>query len=70
MSHTLLDRYKLVLANLRGMIVGAYRPTMWLPATWANFPEFEQVDYFNEAPNHWGFVGDEAEPKLRDYYVR
>ena len=65
-----LDRYKLVLANLRGMIVGAYRPAMWLPATWANFPEFEQVDYFSEAPNRWGFVGDDAERETWDYYVR
>ena len=65
-----LDGYKLVQANLRGMIVGAYRPTMWLPATWANFPEFEQVDYFSEAPDRWGFVGDDAKPETWDYYVR
>lgn len=28
-----VERYKLVPANFRGMIVGAYRPAEWLPAT-------------------------------------
>ena len=35
-----VDRYQLVLANLRGMIVGAYRPTKWLSATRGNFQKW------------------------------
>ncbi len=58
---------KLVLANLRGLIVGAFRPTEWLPATAENFRDhpWEHSD-----PQRHGFVGREAEQDTRDYYVR
>lgn len=64
------DRYKLVLANLRGVIVGAYRPTRWLPGTKDNFRQFVESPGYTEAPNRWGFEGDNAEPETWNYYVR
>lgn len=64
------ERYKLVLASLRGMIVGAYRPTRWLPATKGNFPELVDVAGYTEAPDRWGFEGEDAEPETWNYYVR
>ena len=64
--------YRLVLANWKGKIVGAYRPTEWLPATKDNFPDLLNAypDFFSEAPDRWGFVGECAEKAVRDYYVR
>ena len=58
--------YKLVLANLRGMIVGAFRPTEWLVATQENFPGLEESDL----NDRWGFVGNRAEDGVWNYYVR
>jgi hypothetical protein len=64
------ESYNLVLANLRGVIVGAYRPTKWLPATFENFPERKGMAGFTEAPDRLGFVGDDAEPEIWKLYVR
>ena len=66
-----VERYKLVLANFRGMIVGAYRPAEWLPATKDNFFDLLEVypDFYSEAPDRWGFVGECAEADVRDYNV-
>ena len=66
-----VEQYKLVLANLRGMIVGAYRPTEWLPAKKDNFSDLLDAypDFYSEAPDRWGFVGECAENAVRDYYV-
>ena len=65
-----VDRYKLVLANLRGVIVGAYRPTRWLPGTRDNFRQIVDSPGYSEAPDRWGFEGKDAEPEVWDYYVR
>ena len=59
--------HRLVLANLRGMIVGAFRPAEWLPATTENFNDHPWAHF---APDRWGFVGEEAEPEVWDHYVR
>ncbi len=59
------DRYNLVLASVRGLIMGAYRPEKWLPATKANFPDLEEG-----APVRWGFVGETAEAAVWNLYVR
>ena len=56
---------KLVLARLRGMVVGAYRPTEWLSATRENFPKLTD----NDLPGFHGFVGADAEPEVWNYYV-
>jgi hypothetical protein len=58
--------YNLVLANLRGLVVGAYRPTDWLKATRENFPGLES----NDRPSRWGFVGEPAESEVWNHYVR
>ncbi len=57
---------RLVLAHLRGLVVGAFRPTKWLPATIKNFPGLEDRDI----PDRWGFVGDPAEDAVWQHYVR
>ena len=60
-------QYKLVLAHVRGVVVGAYRPLEWLPATRGNFPELAGV---SDAPDRWGFNGEPAGQEDWDYYVR
>ena len=58
--------YKLVLAHYWGGVVGAFRPTEWLPAA-SSF--FSNLAYYNDASDRWGFVGEEAEPEVRGKYV-
>lgn len=59
-------RYHLVLAHVRGLVVGAFRPEQpWIAATKANFPA--QLD--NDIPGKWGFVGKEAEDEVQNLYV-
>ena len=63
-------QYKLVLARLRGLVVGAYRPTEWLPGTRENFPDLAgRYNDFVEEPHRYGFEGSPAED-VWDIYVR
>ena len=63
-----VEQHKLVLARLRGLVVGAYRPTKWLPATRENFPDLaNRYDDFGEEPHLLGFVGGRAEDVWDDY---
>jgi uncharacterized protein len=63
---TRAGEYKLVLAHLRGLVVGAFRPQGdWLPATRANFPWLTE-----DEPRRWGFVGVPADEQTRQYYVQ
>src|SRR5581483_6278095 len=55
---------KLVLAHRGGLVVGAFRPRTWLPATKANFPSLAE-----DIPGRWGFVGVGVERSLLDRYV-
>ena len=55
---------RLVLARYKEMVVGAFRPAEWLPATRENFPELD-----TSMEPRWGFKGKEAESDARDYYV-
>jgi uncharacterized protein len=60
-----VNRYKLVLAHRRGLVIGAFRPTGdWLPATTENFPGLEVIE------GRFGFVGVPAEPATADLYLR
>ena len=62
---------KLVLARLRGLVVGAYRPTEWLPATLKNFSDMaNRYADVEDRPDLRGFVGEPAVPDVWDYYVR
>lgn len=62
--------YKLVLARVRGMVVGAYRPKEWLPALTGNFPDLERRYDIPNLPDRHGFVGEPAGQETWDYYVR
>ena len=57
-------RFKLVLAHRRGLVVGAFRPTIWLPATKANFPWLEA-----DISGRCGFEGVPAEVIVADNYI-
>ena len=58
-----VDRYGLVLAHCRGVVVGAFRPERWLPASSENFPGRETH------PGRWGFAGEPAEPATAGHYL-
>ena len=64
--------YRLVLAHANGIVVGAYRPSEWLPATQENFPNRFDEDSINPEtgrPTRWGFIGEAAKPDVRSLYV-
>ena len=65
-----VGRYKLVLARVRGMVVGAYRPEKWLLAVTENFPDLARRYVIPNLPDRQGFVGQPAEQETWDYYVR
>jgi hypothetical protein len=52
-----------ILATLRGLIVGAFIADDWLPAIAADFPGHE------DAPGRLAFIGREASPELQAEYV-
>jgi hypothetical protein len=54
---------EVILATVRGLIVGAFIAEEWLPATSANFPGREDV------PGRLGFVGREAPTDFQNLYV-
>jgi len=54
---------ELVLAAVRGLIIGAFVPEEWLDATEANFPGRES------RPDRIGFLGHEADPDIAKLYV-
>lgn len=56
--------HKLVLAHVRGVVRGAYRPQKWLQGTAENFP-LEG----GRLPERIGFEGTEAEPEVWNRYV-
>lgn len=60
-----VGRFKLVLAHRRGLVLGAFRPREWLPATKANFPWLSE-----DIPGRFGFVGEPAEEAVASAYVR
>ena len=55
----------LVLAHVRGIVKGAYRPQKWLQATKTNFGELLESD----VPDRRGFVGEDAEDAVWCQYV-
>ncbi|KAA3506458.1 LEM-3-like GIY-YIG domain-containing protein [Agrobacterium rosae] len=56
-----------VLAVVRGIVVGAFRPQQWMSATQENFPN---IPYANGSESHRvGFRGEEAEKAIWDLYV-
>ena len=68
-----VKQYNLVLARVRGLVVGAYRPTNneWIRATRENFHDLaERYNDIRDEPGRMGFVGEPAEPDVWDYYYR
>ena len=57
-------KYNLVLAHVRGVVRGAFRPERWFYGTEGNLP----YDY-GLFPKRIGFEGHEAEPGVRERYV-
>ena len=58
--------FKLVLAHHRhGVVVGAFRPVEWLPATKNNFPWLVE-----DIPDRFGFVGRPAEREAESLYIK
>lgn len=63
-----VEQYSLVVARVRGLVVGAYRPTEWLPATCENFPDLaSRYEGFGSIPGFHGFVGNPADDVWDDY---
>jgi len=58
-------KVNLVLAHRRGLVLGAFRPNEWLPATKANFSWL--VD---DIPKRIGFVGEPADAATWKHYVQ
>lgn len=56
-------RAELVLAVRHGLILAAFQPEQWLPATTENFSGRESV------PGRYGFIGKEASSTIREMYV-
>ena len=66
------QQYGLVLAHANGLVVGAYRPSKWKPATRENFPRRLDEDFINPVtgkPTRWGFTGESAETEVWSHYV-
>ena len=62
------EKHKLVLAHVKGLVDGAYRPEKWLPATSENFPKLaSRYEDFEELPQLFGFVGEPADV-WEDYF--
>jgi hypothetical protein len=57
-------RFNLVLAHRRGIVLGAFRPTEWLPATKTSFPWLD-----DDIPGRFGFVGEPAENATAKLYI-
>jgi hypothetical protein len=56
---------ELVLAHVKGLVVGAFTPTKWMEATKKNFP-----DHVATHKNvRWGFEGVEAAEATKKNYV-
>ncbi|MCC6629359.1 MAG: hypothetical protein IT340_18400 [Chloroflexi bacterium] len=62
-NRTRATQAEIILATVRGMIVGAFVADAWLDATSANFPGKEGH------PGRHGFVGHEASPEIKQLYV-
>ncbi|MGO6781229.1 hypothetical protein ACCT13_21115 [Rhizobium ruizarguesonis] len=61
------EKAEYVLAVVRGVVVGAFRPTKWMSATRENFPEIPYADGSEES--RIGFTGEEASSEIWDLYV-
>ena len=61
--------YCLVLAHVRGLVRGAYRPTAWMKATKDKFPLDNWAADSKLLSKRIGFDGTKAEPEVWERYV-
>ncbi len=61
------SKYKLVLAQVGGLVKGAYISEEWLEATKKNFPDNPRMT--ENIPGRYGFKGQEAKPEVWQKYV-
>ncbi|WP_426129892.1 LEM-3-like GIY-YIG domain-containing protein [Pararhizobium sp. PWRC1-1] len=61
------EKAEYVLAVVRGVVVGAFRPQRWMAATSENFPDIAYAD--GTEAHRVGFIGQEAPPEIWDLYV-
>ena len=61
------ERAEYVLAVVRGVVVGAFRPRQWMQATPENFPDIAYAD--GSESHRVGFVGEDAPDDIWELYV-
>lgn len=66
-SKTRAEQAEYVLAVVRGVVVGAFKPLRWMPATPENFPDIPHAD--GSESYRLGFVGEEAPSDIWELYV-
>ncbi|MDE3808845.1 hypothetical protein I7I49_00935 [Sinorhizobium meliloti] len=66
-SKTRAEQAEYVLAVVRGVVVGAFKPARWMPAKPENFPDIPYAD--GSEVHRVGFTGEEAPPDVWELYV-
>lgn len=61
------EKAEYVLAVVRGVVVGAFKPTRWMNATPENFPDIPYAD--GSESHRVGFVGEEAPAEIWELYA-
>lgn len=61
-------KYDYVLAVRRGLIIGVFKATEWLPATAENFPDFNRAGY-GPREGRYGFRGTPAADDVQRQYL-
>jgi len=67
LSRSRAEKAEYVVAVVRGVTVGVFRPLQWLSATRANFPDIPYAD--DTEAHRFGFIGEEAPPDIWELYV-
>lgn len=58
------EKFNMVLAHRRGLVLGVYRPIHWLPARKLNFPWLD-----DDIQGRYGFIGVPVEPAVERLYI-
>ena len=66
-SKTRAEQAEYVLAVVRGLVVGVFKPVRWVRATPENFPDIPYAD--GSESHRLGFIGEEAPSDIWEYYV-
>lgn len=67
LSKSRAESAEYVLAVVRGVVVGVFRPFEWRAATRENFPDIPHAD--GSEAHRIGFIGEDAPSEIWDYYV-